>query len=152
MHSTVYIRLYNVEPQSIQRYMIWKLYQRITVVISQSLLRALFRHDSVGQISEQVELDRLTRIVKGVRQFYGLHPNVVKDEYGDIHAYLRQHLCEQDRVFLVLSIPSLLGPEPPSSANSTPELGKNSHFRPINASPAIGPTNLVRIKTRNGFL
>lgn len=110
--------------------MIWKLYQRIAVLFFQSLLGVLFRPNADGQIGKQVEnLDRLTRIVKGVSEFYGLHPNVVKDEYGNVHAYLRQHLSEQDRVFLVLRMPFLLGPEPPLSTNSASESDESPYFK-----------------------
>lgn len=105
----------------------------------------------MDQLDKQVEnLDRLMRILKCVRLFYGLHPAVVKDEYGNAQAYLRRHLSEQDRIFAALSMPFLLEPESPLSLSLASELVKNACFRPINGNPATPGGRRTKSESEKG--
>ncbi len=73
----------------------------MATVLFRCAVIACFSSNASCQIESLVErLNRLSRIVKFIRQYYGLHPNFAKDRYGSIDVYLRQHLSEQDWVLL----------------------------------------------------
>jgi hypothetical protein len=81
--------------------MVWKLYKMMAQVLFRCAFTACFDRTDSGQLEIQInKLHRLKRIIACVRDCYGLHPNFVKDTYGTMENYLRQHLSEHDWALL----------------------------------------------------
>ena len=81
--------------------MVWKLYRMMAIILFRCVVITCFGHYGSYQLDVQIErLNRLNRIIKCIRQYYGLHPKFVKDTYGTVENYLRQHVSEQDWVLL----------------------------------------------------
>lgn len=81
--------------------MVWKLYKLMAYVLVQCAIAACFGRTDSGQLEIQInKLHRLKRIIACVRDYYGLHPNFVKDTYGTMENYLRQHISEHDWALL----------------------------------------------------
>lgn len=54
-----------------------------------------------GELEAQInKIHRLKRIITCVQHYYSLHPNFVKDTYGTLENYLRQHTSEHDWALL----------------------------------------------------
>ena len=81
--------------------MVWKLYKMMAQILFQCAVAACFDQANSGELEAQInKLHRLKRIITTVRHYYSLHPNFVKDTYGTLENYLRQHISEHDWALL----------------------------------------------------
>ncbi|GAB2560421.1 hypothetical protein [Spirosoma aerophilum] len=81
--------------------MVWKIYKVIAFVYFQCALIACCSQDALWQLDEQTDtIDRLIRIIGRIREYSNLHPNYIKDTYGDMEAYLQKHISRQDWALL----------------------------------------------------
>ena len=81
--------------------MIWKLYKIIALLFFRCAVIASSGQDAFYRLGEQVnKINRLIRIIEGIRQYHGLHPRYAKDTYGTLEGYLKRHVSESDWVLL----------------------------------------------------
>ena len=76
--------------------MIWKLYVKSAKVFLRSCSATCFNRDSARAKAEFAELDRVSRVIRAIRQCQNTHPAFVKHLYGDLNGYLKQHLSKED--------------------------------------------------------
>ena len=76
--------------------MIWKLYVKSVKTFLRSCSATCFSRDSARAEAEFAELDRVSRVIRAVRQCQNTHPAFVKHLYGDLNGYLKQHLSDED--------------------------------------------------------
>lgn len=76
--------------------MIWKLYVKSAKIFLRSCSATCFSRDSARAEAEFAELDRVSRMIRAIRQCQNTHPAFVKHLYGDLNGYLKQHLSHED--------------------------------------------------------
>ena len=81
--------------------MVWKIYKMMAQMLFQCAVAACFDRTNSGELETQInKFHRLKRIISCVRHYYSLHPNFVKDTYGTLENYLKQHTSEHDWALL----------------------------------------------------
>lgn len=81
--------------------MVWKLYRMMAQILFRCAVAVCFDRTDSGELETQInKLHRLKQIITCVRHYYSLHPNFVKDTYGTLENYLRQHISEHDWALL----------------------------------------------------
>lgn len=70
-------------------------------ILFQCAVAVCFYRTKSGELEAQInKIYRLRRIISCVRRCYSLHPTFVKDTYGTLENYLKQHSSEYDWALL----------------------------------------------------